>query len=151
VTELFNTLWQLVLNLRDLSGELIVLGLRYWLVLFWLAWSLWGINWQKCWPTLKAGAWAPVVLCLVVVALIWSQVEPYPCECLKLASVPNFWWQLGAVGLIASITLFCGWLQGYLGWTPAEISLDPPAHGHDHEHGHDHGHESTPSAGGHGH
>jgi hypothetical protein len=38
---------------------------------------------------------------------------------------------------VALLTLFCGWLQGVLGWTPPEIELEPPAApvGH-HDHGH---------------
>ena len=49
----------------------------------------------------------------------------------------NFWWQLGEVSLLAAVTLLCGWLQGVFGWTPAEISLEPPApdadvHGYTH-------------------
>jgi hypothetical protein len=52
--------------------------------------------------------------------------------------VPNFLWQLGAVGALAAIALFCGWLQGYFGWTPEEVSVEPApaAHGHGHDHGH---------------
>ena len=80
------------------------------------------------------GAWAPAVLLLVVAALIWSRLAPGPCNCLGFVTVPNFWWQLGEVGLIAALTLFCGWLQGVLGWTPREISLEPPAHAAVHEH-----------------
>jgi hypothetical protein len=48
----------------------------------------------------------------------------------------NFWWQLGAVGLIAGSALFCGWLQGYFGWTPAEMELEPAVHAAEAGHGH---------------
>ena len=38
--------------------------------------------------------------------------------------------------LLAALTLLCGWLQGLLGWTPAEVNLEPPVAV---EHGHGHG------------
>jgi hypothetical protein len=52
--------------------------------------------------------------------------------------LPNFWSQLVAVTGLALLALFSGWLQGILGWAPAEISVEPPAahHGHGHHHGH---------------
>jgi hypothetical protein len=77
----------------------------------------------------------PLVLILVVSALVWSQLAPSDCSCLGFITVPNFWWQLGGVGLLAAVTLFCGWLQGVFGWTPAEVELEPPmpaGHGHGH-------------------
>jgi hypothetical protein len=135
--ELIDALWQLILSLYHLGLDLLVLAGRWWLVLFWLAWALVGVNWTKAWSWLAKGAWAPAVLILVVMALIWSRVAPSSCNCLGFMTVPNFWWQLGAVGLIAAITLLCGWLQGILGWTPPEISLEPPAqtaHGNGHAH-----------------
>lgn len=133
--EILDTLWQLVLVLRQLVVDLIVLAGFRALLLFWLAWALLAINWPKVWPWLARGAWAPAVLILFLIALIWSRLTPVSCSCLGFVTVPNFWWQLGEVGLFAALTLFCGWLQGKLGWTPPEISFDPPApasHGHDH-------------------
>jgi hypothetical protein len=49
-------------------------------------------------------------------------------------TIPNFWWQLGGVGLLVGTALFCGWLQGVLGWTPEEIDLEPPVHAAAHGH-----------------
>src|SRR5262245_22577952 len=130
--------------LRDLFWSLFYLlvevlrfGLDHFLVLFLLAWCLWGINWRKTWPFLARGAWAPVVLALLVSALVWSRIAPSDCNCLRIVTVPNFWWQLGYVSMLAAIALFCGWLQGYFGWQVPELQLDPPevAH-HDHGHGH---------------
>jgi hypothetical protein len=70
-------------------------------------------------------------------------------------TVPNFWWQLGELSLLVSLTLFCGWLQGYFNWAPEEIEINPaPAgHGHGHHHhGHDHAHAPNhASSHGHGH
>ena len=79
-----------------------------------------------------------VVLLMFIAALSWSAIFPASCRCLGFP-LPNFWWQLVAVGALTVAALFCGWLQDRLGWTPAEVSFDPPAPAHDH-HGHGHGH-----------
>ncbi|HLJ96986.1 MAG TPA: hypothetical protein VKU02_27730 [Gemmataceae bacterium] len=98
-----------------------------WLVLIaWLAWWLWGVNWQQAWVVLAQGAWLPLVLLMVTGALVWSQLAPSACTFLGGVVVPNFWWQLGGVILLAAVTLFCGWLQGLFGWTPSVVSFDPP-------------------------
>ena len=113
----------------------------------WCAWWLWAVNWKKAWPVLAEGGWVPVVLLTLVSALAWSQIFPASCGCLGFP-IPNFWWQLGSCAALACVALFCGWLQGRLGWGPADVSFEPPAghHGHAHgpgHHGHglqDHGH-----------
>jgi hypothetical protein len=77
------------------------------------------------------------VLLIFSAALVWSRIAPSDCSCLGFVTVANFWWQLGGIGLLAALTLFCGWVQGYFGWAPAEIELEPAAdagHGHSHEH-----------------
>ena len=107
--------------------ELLRLGLHWWLVLAWIAWWLWGVNWKKLWPVLAQGAWVPLVLLMLLSALAWSRIAP--------SEAANFWWQLGAITLLVSLTLLCGWIQGILGWTPVEVNLEPPApsaHGHGH-------------------
>jgi hypothetical protein len=146
--QVFWTFVQLVQVLGQLIVELLYLGLQYGAVLFLVAWCLLGINWQKTWPVLRRGGWVPFVLLIVLTALVWSQMRPTDEAPFGL-HVPNFWWQLGVVGLLAGVALFCGWLQGKLGWTPAEVNLDPPEHGHDHDHGHghdhSHAHEASPS------
>lgn len=110
------------------------------LLLFWVAWWLWGVNWPRAWAYLREGAWVPFVLAGVVGALVWSQLAPENVVVLGVIEVSNFWWQLCAVGLLLCSALFCGWLQGYFNWTPEDLALEPPAHGHD-DHGHgDHGH-----------
>lgn len=134
--ELWQTLWQLIVTLGVLILELLELGLRWSLLIAWVTWWLWGVNWKKAWAALAQGAWAPVVLLMVTAALVWSRLAPGPCDCLGVR-VPNFWWQLGGVSLLAGLTLLCGWLQGVFGWTPAEVNLEPPAaadHGHAHPH-----------------
>jgi hypothetical protein len=129
--ELGQTLWQLVDALWNL---LIVLGgaIMHWsLLIAWLAWWLGAVNWSKLWPVLARGAWAPVVLLSIVGALVWSQISPS-----EWGGLPNFWWQLGGVGLLVAVAFLCGWLQGVFGWTPAEINLHPPVatvHVHHHE------------------
>jgi len=93
----------------------------------WCAWWLFCVDWTKAWPVLAKGGWAVCVLMAFLAALVWSALFPHR---------PNFWWQLGAVSLLAAAALVCGWLQGVLGWTPAEVTFDPPADAHD---GHGHG------------
>lgn len=102
----------------------------------WCAWWLWGVNWKSAWGVLARGGWVGVVLLTFLSALAWSQIFPVSRSVWGVA-VPNFWWQLAACSALALVALFCGWLQDQLGWTPAEVSFDPPeSHG---DHGH-HGH-----------
>jgi hypothetical protein len=118
---------QLLLVLGKILEKLVQDALAWSLLIVWLAWSLWGINWKKVWPVLAQGAWVSLVLVIVLVALVWSQMYPGECEFLGLWQIPNFAWQLAAVGMVVAATLFCGWLQGVMSWQPAEISLEPPA------------------------
>ncbi len=118
---------QLVVVLGKILEKIIQDALAWSLLIVWLAWSVWGINWKRVWPVLAGGAWVPLVLVMVLAALVWSQMVPGECEFLGLWVVPNFWWQLGEVSLIVAAMLFCGWLQGILAWEPAEVCLEPPA------------------------
>ena len=127
MSDIAQTLLQILELLAKLGGELLQFVLAWGLLIVWLAWWLWGVNWKKAWPVLAQGAWLPALLVLVATALAWSQIYPSECTCLGFVTVPNFWWQLGEASLLAAVTLLCGWLQGVLGWTPAEISLVPPA------------------------
>jgi hypothetical protein len=103
----------------------------------WCVWWLWAVNWTKTWPVLARGAWAPVLLLMLTAAGVWSRLAPGDCTCLGFVTIPNFYWQLGGVSTLVTTALFCGWLQGRLGWAPAEIDLEPPpADGHGHEHHH---------------
>jgi hypothetical protein len=122
--ESFQRLGQVVL-------ALVLLGL-------WCVWWLGAVNWQKTWPVLAQGAWVPVVLFLFLSAGVWSRIAPSNCTCLGLVTIPNFYWQLGSVSALAAAALFCGWLQGRFGWTPAEIDLEPPTETHGHDQGHSH-------------
>jgi hypothetical protein len=136
-------------------GVISTWGLTFILAVGWIAWWLWGVNWKSVWPTLAHGAWAPLVLVIVVTALVWSQITPADCGCLGFVTIPNFWWQLGEVSLLAGLALFCGWLQGYFHWTPAPVEFEPAGHGH-HDyghghHGHEHEHGGHEPQGGHGH
>ena len=139
--EILQTLLQLGELLLRLAGEVLQYLLTWSLLIAWLAWWLWGVNWRRAWSVLAEGAWVPVVLLIVVSALVWSQMAPGDFTGFGFLTVPNFWWQLGAVALLAAVALFCGWLQGVFGWTPAEISLEPPApppglHAHGNGHAH---------------
>jgi hypothetical protein len=104
----------------------------------WVAWWLWAVNWKRLWPVLAQGAWAPVLLLVLIVAVVWSRLAPGDCACLGFAVVPNFWWQLGSVSTLVALALFSGWLQGLMGWAPPEVDLEPPAHAADNGHLHHH-------------
>jgi hypothetical protein len=132
VSRISATLWQIAVNLGDLGTELWQLGSNSALVLLWIALWLWAVNWKKLWPVLGKGAWAPLLLLCVLVALVWSRIAPGSCPC----GLPAFWWQLGSTLGLVAVALVCGWLQGLFHWAPAEIDLSPPAHGHGHDHGH---------------
>lgn len=138
------TLWQTLAQLAESLGTLLVLlgafAAQWVLLILWVAWWLFGVNWRRCWGILAAGGWAPLLLLMLLGALAWSRLQPVPCECLPAMLVPNFWWQLLAVTLLVTLALFCGWVQGIFHWAPAEINLDPPVHDHDDGHGHGHGH-----------
>jgi hypothetical protein len=137
VTEQWETFLQILRDVGKLLAPVWHLILAWLLLIVWIIWWLCAANWRKTWAVLGQGAWVPVVLLVVVGSLVWSQMAPSDCRCLGVVTVSNFWWQLGAVGLLAAVALFCGWLQGVLGWTPAEIDLDPePSAAHDHGSGH---------------
>src|SRR5579859_5118561 len=96
----------------------------------WFAFCLFGINWRKMRPVLAEGAWIPLSLLVVLVALAWSQIAPHRLALFGFFTVPNFWWQLGYVALLAGVGLFAGWVQERYSWTPVEIAVEPPEHGH---------------------
>jgi hypothetical protein len=115
-----------------------ILAILQWLLpllpaVLWCVWWLWCVNWKTLWPVLAAGGWVVVILFVVVSALAWSTIFP-TCDCLGFP-LPNFWWQLGGTTSLALLGLFCGWLQGRMGWTPPEVTFDPPAEHHDPSHG----------------
>jgi hypothetical protein len=105
-----------------------------WLV--WCVWWLWAVNWRKAWPMLAEGGWVPVVLLLILASLAWAMIDARPGSLLGLVTLSNGWWQLGNVVALAALALFCGWLQGYLAWTPPEISVEPPPPEHGTLHAH---------------
>ena len=136
-----DTLRQLLVDLGTLAYELFTLGWHYILFILLIVWSLWGVNWSRAWAALRQGAWAPLILLMVVTALVWSRISPTSCDCLQIVTIPNFWWQLGYVAMLVAIIFFCGWLQAVFHWAPAEVDLNPPA-----AHGHDHAHHDTHAA-----
>jgi hypothetical protein len=133
-----HTLVVLGQTLATLLVQLAALGLHWMLWIIWAAWWLAGVNAHKARHVLAIGGWAPAVLLILLIAIVWSRLDPHSANVLGVVTVPNFWWQLGYVTMLAAIAMICGWLQCLLHWTPADINLDPPAHGH--AHGHDHGH-----------
>lgn len=133
----WQTFVQMITDLGVLLWSLVRFAWQWALLIAWVAWWLGAVNWRKVWPVLGQGGWAPAVLLVVLGALGWSQIAPGSYSLLGGMVVSNFWWQLGAVSLLACLALFCGWLQGVFLWAPAEISVEPPAHvGHDRGQGH---------------
>ena len=114
--------------LSKMFEKLVQDALSWSLLIVWLAWCLFGVNWKKVWGVLAQGAWAPLILAMVLAAMAWSQMTP---------AAPHFWWKLGGVSLVVAASFLCGWIQSYFGWQPAEINLEPinpasNANGHDH-------------------
>jgi len=138
VADLFQTLTELFILLAQLGTQLLYLALQYSLLLVWLAWALFGLNWKKVWPALREGAWAPVVLISILAALVWASMVPDGFTALGFVTISNFWAKLLVVWLLIALTCFCGWLQRVIGYAPPEISVEPPAAAHEHGHGHHH-------------
>jgi hypothetical protein len=84
----------------------------------WCAWCFFFVRWVDLWPVLARGGWVGVLVLGFLAALVWSSLFPRP-----MAGLPNFYWQLGAVGLLVAIALLMGGLQGILGWSPAPVRL----------------------------
>jgi hypothetical protein len=127
--ELVQQLWSLLRLLWELVLPLLP-------VLLWLAFWLFAVDWRKLWPVLAQGAWAPCVLLGLIIATAWSRIAPSECDCLRFATIPNFWWQLGGVSTLAALALFAGWLQSQWHYQPPEIAIEPPPPEHGHAHGH---------------
>ena len=132
--DIIQTLYSLLVNLWTLGEQLFQLGVGHALLIVWVAWWLGAVNWKKAWPILARGGWVPVTLLVVVGAFVWSRIAASDCNCLGFVVLPNFWWQLGAAGALVGVALFCGWLQTYFDWSPAEISLEPAPVEHDAHH-----------------
>lgn len=133
-TPVFGSLWRIFVEVAGLLQNVLYLALDHVLLIAWIAWWLFAVNWDQAWRYLAKGAWAPIALIMLITALVWSRMEPRTYDIFGV-SIANFWWQLGVVAFIAALTLICGWLQGLLRWAPAEIDLNPPAPAA-HHHGH---------------
>jgi hypothetical protein len=136
VNDIIQSLVQLVTTLFQLLMEVGGLALENALLIVWVAWWLWAVNWTKAWDVLARGGWMVVVLLTILAALVWSALAPSNMDLFGLFPLANFWWQLGAVTGLVLLALFCGFVQGKFGWAPPEISFDPPAPAHDAHHGH---------------
>ena len=135
------TLVLLFKTLVTLFVQLASVGFHWLLWIVWAAWCLWGINWKKTRHILAVGGWAPAVLLILLIAIVWSRLDATAPS--GFGWLPNFWWQLAYVSSLAAIAMFCGWLQTVFHWTPHDITIDPPEHGHGHghaDHGHGHAH-----------
>jgi hypothetical protein len=119
MAEFWDTLGLLVSNLWTLLVLLLGLVFRWALVIAWVAWWLFAVDWKKAWPVLARGGWAPAVLLVIVTALAWSRLDATPTE------QGDFWWRLAYVSGLAALALVCGWLQGVFGFELPEISVEP--------------------------
>lgn len=113
-------------TLRQFGAAALVLAAT---LIAWLAWWLAAVNWRRLWPVLAQGAWLPLVLMLFLAALVWSRIRPTEYLLFGTLPVANYWWQLFVIGLLTGLAFLCGWLQGVLGWTPAEVEVEPPPAG----------------------
>ena len=112
-------------SLGILFVGLATFALRWLLVVVWIVWWLFAVDWRKAWPVLARGAWMAVLLLVVTAALVWSRLTPSEPDW------PSFWWHLLWVGALTAVALVCGWLQGVMGWEPAEVELDAGEKRHD--------------------
>jgi len=136
---LLQDLWNILGSQVQVFWHLIVwvfdVFTRWPLLIIWILWWLLAVNWKRMWPVLAMGAWLPFFLIMVLTAFVWSRIAPGPGNLFGFIPVKNFWWQLGDLLGLFVLALFCGYLQGRLGWAPAEIELEPPV-----TPAHDHGH-----------
>ena len=51
--DLLQAVWQVVYSLGKVAALLLQLIAGSALLVVWVAWWLWGVNWQKTWPVLK--------------------------------------------------------------------------------------------------
>ncbi len=135
--DLLTDLYRLLIDLLQIVYALLQIALVLLPIGLWCAWWLWCVNWKKAGPVLAAGGWVPIALLVFIVSVAWSRIFPATYTILGFP-LPNFFWQLGCVIGLTLLALFCGWVQGRLGLTPAEVSFEPPAvdHGHHGHHGH---------------
>jgi hypothetical protein len=123
---LIDALGRLVAALTEVVVLLLGVLAQHLLIIAWFAWWLLAANWARLWEILGRGGWVALVLAILAGATAWSQIAPSDYDCLGFITISNFWWQLSAVSLLALATLFCGWLQGTMGWQPPQINLEPP-------------------------
>lgn len=138
MTDLWTAVEQLVRSILVLGAALLVWAGQWSLLIAWLAWWLGAVNWRRVWPALAQGAWLPVVLLLVMSALVWSTIQPAGYQVLGVVPLSAFWWRLLIVACLAGLAFLCGWLQEILGWTPADVAVEPPADTGHHHHGDGH-------------
>jgi hypothetical protein len=138
--QIWQTLAVLVQTLGILVVQLASLGAHWLLCIVWAAWWLGGVNAKRTRHILAIGGWAPALLLMLLAAIVWSRLDARSCDCLGVITLPNFWWQLGYVSMLAATALIFGWLQSVFHWTPHDIHFDPPGHGRGHGHNHGHAH-----------
>jgi hypothetical protein len=137
--ELITVLLDLGRDLVRLLSILTRLGFDYALLIGWLGWWLWLVDWRQFWPALARGAWLPLLLVLGLISfLAWHLQLPWLADWKPAILAP-----LTMTVLLFGSILLCGWLQEVFSWHPVEITLQAtaPVHHHEHQHHHaDHGH-----------
>lgn len=101
----------------------------------WCIWWLLCVNWTKLWPVLGRGAWAAVVLFVLMAGSIWGWLDPVECHIFGIIVSPLAW-HLGSAIILLAVALFCGWLQGLIHWNPPDFPVQPTLATHDHGHSH---------------
>jgi len=140
MTELVQVLIDLGENLVRLITVLAKLALGHTLLIGWLVWWLWLVDWRQFWPACRRGAWLPLLLALGLVSyLAWLVGAPLPAAETFGALTP-----LTTCLLLFASVLLCGWVQTVFAWYPVEISLEPPASA---AHGAHDGHAASHSMG----
>jgi len=124
-------------SLSDWLPQITPTVLKVALLVLFVAWWLWGVNWRKAWPVLAEGGWMPLVLVAIMAAFVWSRISPSNAILFGLIEIPNLLWQFGTVGVMIGLILLCGWLQTRNGWYPPEVRLVPPPTSHDPHASHD--------------
>ncbi|MCS7015236.1 MAG: hypothetical protein RMJ19_11030 [Gemmatales bacterium] len=133
MTELLQILLELAWNLARLVVVLAALTFRYALVVGWLAWWLWLVDWRRLWPALRQGAWVPLLLGLALISYItWLLGVPIPGDKELGRFAP-----IALTSALLTSVLLCGWVQTVFAWHPLAVSFEPavssaPAEGSHH-------------------
>ncbi|MER3416658.1 MAG: hypothetical protein C4297_10660 [Gemmataceae bacterium] len=122
--ELLRAAWEVLAASSRLVVGLVVLVLQFFFAAVWIGWWLLAADWRRLWPVLGKGAWAPVVLLILIIGLAWSAIVPADFVVFGVVVIPVGLAQLSAVAGWVAIALFCGWLQRVWGIEPAGLDFE---------------------------